>query len=401
MGCGRKPGSIGVSQARKQSMPEEEPEHAPAGRAARALAWLFDDALPVWAEHGRNPRGGWHDRLDDDYRPVDAPMRMRVQARQVYVFAEAGRLGWDGPWRELVSHGLDFLIERGARPDGLAARTFAAGDGRVLDLRPELYDQAFALFAYAAGHGATRDPRAKVAGLRLLAALERQAHPLGGFREFEGPFLHANPQMHMFEAALRWTESDDDPRWLELARSLARLCSERLHDRATDALHEVFTADWRRAPSPPGDRTEPGHHFEWAWLLDRRTDLGAPADLPARLSARAERLGVDPARGVAMNAIDSRGEVLDADARLWPQAERLKAAVMMRGRDPDGWSASAAGAHDALFRYTAEAPRGLWRDVVRPDGTLRPEFAPASSLYHITCAISDSALAAGLVQARW
>jgi mannose-6-phosphate isomerase len=381
-------------------MPEDAGEHALAARAERALAWLFDDALPVWSAHGRNPAGGWHDRLDDTYIPVATPMRMRVQGRQVFVFAEAGRLGWDGPWREMVAHGLDFLIERATRPDGLAAQTFAADDGRVLEPGPDLYDQAFALFAYAAAYAATGEPRAKAAGLRLLEALAAQAHPSGGFREFDSPLLRANPQMHLLEAALLWTTADDDPRWLELARSLARLCADRLFDPATDALHEVFEGDWRRPPGPSGELTEPGHPFEWAWLLNR-PGLGVPDRLVSRLCERAERLGVDSVRGVAMNSIDPWGKVLDGDARLWPQAERLKAALMMRLHDQVAWTASASQAHDALFSFMAPAPRGLWRDVVRADGSLRPEFAPASSLYHITCAVSELVQVTGVVQARW
>jgi len=379
-------------------MPNES-EQALETRASRALAWLFEDALPVWATHGLNPRGGWRDRLDDDYGPVDAPMRMRVQARQVYVFAEAGRLGWTGAWRERVAHGLDFMLDRATRTDGLAAQTFGAEDGRVRDPGPALYDQAFALFAYAAAYGAVGDARARTAAHRLMDALDKQAHPLGGFREFDGPLMKANPQMHLLEAALQWTAVDDDPRWLALARAQAALCAERLVDPADDALHEVFTSDWRRLPAPPGEVTEPGHHFEWAWLLNRR-DLGVSPELPARLCRRAERLGVDPARGVAMNVIHASGAVLDGEARLWPQSERLKAALMMREREP-AWTASACQAHDALFAYMAPAPRGLWQDVMRGDGSLRPESAPASSLYHITCAVSELARATGVVQARW
>ena len=375
-------------------------DQALTARAESAVAWLFDEALYLWSTAGRNAQGGWRDRLDDDGRPVDAPMRMRVQARQVYVFAEAGRLGWTGPWREMVDHGLEFLLERGTRPDGLAAQTFAADDGHVLQWGPDLYDQAFALFAYGSAYGATRDPRAKAAGLRLLEALQPQAHPEGGFREFDGPVLKANPQMHMFEAALTWMEADDDPCWTALGRSLAGLCANHLYDPATNALHEFFNDDWRRAPGPIGDCTEPGHHFEWAWLLSRR-DLGVSPELAARLCERAERFGVDPVRGVAVNAVDPWGTVLDANARLWPQAERLKAALMMRYQDDELWAARACQAHDALFGYMNAAPPGLWRDIVQPDGSLRPEFAPASSLYHITCAISELAQVTGVVQARW
>ena len=397
------PNSVGsrlVLQAMRPDMAENHGDQGLEVRAQRALAWLFDDALPLWSTAGRNPRGGWFDRLDDEGRPVAGPMRMRVQARQVFVFAEAGRLGWTGPWREMVDHGLAFLTERATREDGVAAHSFAAEDGAVLEPGPELYDQSFTLLAYAAAFGATGDRRAKAAGIRLYDALQGQAHPEGGYREFDSPLLKSNPQMHMFEAALAWMDADDDPRWTALARSLATLCAHRLYDPASDALHEIFNDDWRRAPSPAGDVTEPGHHFEWAWLLAER-ELGSPVDLPGRLCARAERFGVDASRGVAVNAMDPWGTVLDGDARLWPQAERLKAALMMRAHDHNLWTVRACAAHDAMFAYIDAAPRGLWRDVILTDGAVRPESAPASSLYHITCAVSQLAQATGVVQARW
>jgi mannose-6-phosphate isomerase len=378
----------------------EDDQLALEARARRALDWLFVEALPVWAEHGRNPHGGWFDRLDDHYRPDGAPMRMRVQARQTYVFAEAGRLGWRGPWREMVEHGVEFMTGRGARPDGLVSHTFASEDAAVIEWGPDLYDQAFALFAYGSAYAATRDPRAKAAGVRLLEALQAVAHPEGGFREFDGPSLKANPQMHMLEAALVWVGTDPDPRWRALATELGRLCAQKLVDRRTGALHEHFVDGWRRAPLPEGDCTEPGHHFEWGWLLTQ-ADLGTPPELPVQLATRAERLGVDHERNVAMNAVDAQGGRIDADARLWPQTERLKAALMMRSVDPQLWTPRACEAHDGLFQYIDGAPRGLWKDLLRADGSLRSEPAPASSLYHITCAISELVRSVGLVKPLW
>lgn len=378
---------------------EQELERDLVRSAERLLAWLFDDVLPLWATAGRAP-AGWHDRLGRDARPVDVPMRMRVQGRQVYAFAEAGRLGWTGPWREAVEHGLDFLCNHALRPDGLAAQTFAA-DGTAIDAEPCLYDQAFTLFGFAAAFAATRDGRALAGGRRLFDTLAPYAHPGGGYREFDGPLLRANPQMHLLEAALFWAAHDpEDPRWMALARSLTRLCADRLVDPATDALHEVFLGDWMRAPGPAGEITEPGHHFEWAWLIDR-DDLGAPRGLSLRLCEHAERVGVDRARGVAVDSVGVDGAVLNAHARLWPQTERLKAALAMRLHDPVLWTERAIEAADALVAYTAASPKGLWLDCMAPDGSLREEAAPASSLYHITCAVSELARKTGLVQPRW
>jgi mannose-6-phosphate isomerase len=111
--------------------------------------WLVSQALPLWWEHGADRLGGgYHDALCADGTPARRPKRARVQARQSYVYAAAGALGWSGPWRKAMLHGLDFFLEQFQRPDGLFRPTAAAGEVIAEDA-PVLYDQAFALFAMA------------------------------------------------------------------------------------------------------------------------------------------------------------------------------------------------------------------------------------------------------------
>ena len=135
---------------------------------------------------------------------------------------------------------------------------------------------------------------------------------------------------------------------------------------------------------------EPGHQFEWAWLLTRWGRLrGDPWALEAarRLFAVGER-GLDPARGVAIDELDDTLRPRSSRARLWPQTERLKAALILaeagkgeeRGRLIEGAGAALRG----LWLYLA--PTGLWRDKLEPDGVFETEPAPASSLYHIVAA---------------
>lgn len=363
-------------------------------RAEHWRAWLFDQVLPVWADRGVNPRGGFYDRLTPEARPVDEPMRLRVQARQTYAFAEAGRLGWRGDWRRLVEHGLSFLLGPATGADGFVAPLFAP-DGAVLDAAPDLYDQSFALLGYASAYQALGDGRARLAAHALLEALGPFKHPSGGYRELapDSVLLKSNPQMHLLEAVLAWAALDDHPAWPALAAELGGLCARRLADPLSSALGEVFVNDWRPAPAPLGERTEPGHHFEWAWLLLRQG--GAAGGLPERLARRGETLGVDPVRRVAVNAIDAHGAVLDPAARLWPQTERLKAALALRGLD-ERWTQTACDAADSLGAYTRPTGPGLWCDVMGTDGSVRLEPAPASSLYHIACAISELVQASDL-----
>ena len=46
------------------------------------------------------------------------------------------------------------------------------------------------------------------------------------------------------------------------------LCIEKFIDPASGALREFFAADWSPALGVEG-QIQPGHHYEWAFLLDR------------------------------------------------------------------------------------------------------------------------------------
>jgi hypothetical protein len=96
----------------------------------------------------RQGQGGFFEKIALDGTPVEAPRRARVQPRQIYSYAVAGLLGWDGPWKQALEHGLDFYLSKYRRPDGFM-RTLVASDGSPLDDKVDLYDQAFGLFGLA------------------------------------------------------------------------------------------------------------------------------------------------------------------------------------------------------------------------------------------------------------
>jgi mannose/cellobiose epimerase-like protein (N-acyl-D-glucosamine 2-epimerase family) len=138
---------------------------------------------------------------------------------------------------------------------------------------------------------------------------------------------------------------------------------------------------------------EPGHQFEWAWLLSRwaRRRHEPAAELAARRLFAAGARGLDPVRGVAVDALNEDMTVRSSRARLWPQTERLKAALMLHGNGDgadDAWLAHARGAAEALWRYLDTPTRGLWRDKLTPTNRFVDEPAPASSLYHIAGAVA-------------
>ena len=131
--------------------------------AAELRRWLVDVALPLWWTTGADRAGGgFHEAINLDGSPAPSPHRARTIARQVYVFGEAGRLGWDGPWREAVAHALDYLRGKFIRSDGTIASVVDL-DGQVRDAPFDLYDQAFGLLALATGHRECGEDSAAVA----------------------------------------------------------------------------------------------------------------------------------------------------------------------------------------------------------------------------------------------
>jgi mannose/cellobiose epimerase-like protein (N-acyl-D-glucosamine 2-epimerase family)/glycosyltransferase involved in cell wall biosynthesis len=361
-----------------------------AAEAAALTRWLFDAALPLWWELGADRvRGGFHEAISLDGRPLRRPHRARVIARQAFSYCEAGRLGWRGPWREAQRHALEYFRKHFVTADATVVSVVGL-DGGVSDPRFDLYNQAFALLAYASGHRTFGQAAGwREQALALRTTLEQSyTHPLGGFVEDRAGSVpqRSNPHMHLLEAALAWIAVDDDPAWRRMADAIAMLCLEKFIDPASGALGEFFAADWTPAPGVEGRICEPGHHYEWAFLLYRWARLTGRTEpeATARLIAFADSRGLDPRRGVAVNAVLADGGVHDPIARLWAQAERIRAYLAQRRSDED-----VAAAIKGLRRFLATPTQGVWFDRLGADDAFIPEPARATSLYHIVGAVAE------------
>jgi len=361
-----------------------------ASEAVALKRWLFDVALPLWWKEGADRvGGGFHEAIGLDGRPLARPHRARVIARQAFSYCEAGRLGWHGPWREAQCHALDYFRKHFITADATVVSVVDL-DGKIGDARFDLYNQAFALLAYASGHrtfGEADGWRRQAVALRT--ALEQSyPHPLGGFVEDRAGELpqRSNSHMHLLEAALAWVAIDDDPAWRRLADRIAALCLQKFVDPASGALREFFAADWSPAPGMEGCICEPGHHYEWAFLLDRWAQLTGRSKPEAvgRLIAFADSHGLDARRGVAVNAVLADGSIHDPVARLWAQAERVRAYLAHRHSDGE-----VAAAVKGLRRFLATPTPGVWFDQLAPDDVFVQEPARATSLYHIIGAAAE------------
>ncbi|MET1415292.1 AGE family epimerase/isomerase [Roseibium sp. HPY-6] len=364
--------------------------------------WLTDDALPLWQTHGVDmAKGECFEAIDlVDITAVNSARRARVVPRQIYSFLEGAKLGWQGPAREIATGLFDWFLRAYLTKQGYAA---AAVDlkNEVVDEAFDLYNQAFALFAFAQVSAEVPDRRteaAESAANLLNYLLENYKHPEAGFREANPDKrpLCSNPHMHLFEACLAWEDVSDDPAWSDLADEIAELALNRFIDPVSGGLREFFDLDWTPLPGDKGRIMEPGHQFEWAWLLCRwgrlRGDAGALI-AARRLYDIGWTYGIDENRGVTFMALNDDFTVQNPVARLWGQTEWIKAAIALSeistGAEREAYFTDIPAAVAALRVYFKDAPDGLYLDKLDPDGSFADEPAPASSLYHIVCAISE------------
>ncbi|HEY0331857.1 MAG TPA: AGE family epimerase/isomerase [Rhodopseudomonas sp.] len=364
-----------------------------------AKAWISRAALPFWSTTGFDRgRDLFVERVDFAGRVLDVPRRLMVQCRQIAVFSLATKRGWfDGG--ELVERALRSTLASFAtgRPDTPWAFSVDP-DGAIRDGRADSYGYAFLLFALAWARkllGARVDA---ATAARLIAVMRTElAHP-GGLGVIDGrprldAFSRQNPQMHLLEASLEAAGAFDSVEARQLCDDIVALFETRLFSRRHLALAELYDNDWQIAGLPDA-RFEPGHHFEWIWLLDRyRLATGHTTDaLIAALAQRAFAEGIGGS-GAIVESIAIEGTARVESRRCWASCEALKAVAsdFEMGRDRTLATSRATALLRALRGCFLSGPfDGGWID--RIDGAGKPmlEDVPASTLYHVVFAIAEA-----------
>ena len=182
------------------------------------------------------------------------------------------------------------------------------------------------------------------------------------------------------------------------AEHLIALATDRFIAADGGALIEDFGHDWQPLEAAGENRVEPGHLFEWAWLLGEYARLGGSIDngVRERLIAFATRTGLDPATGRIVDAVNERGTVLAASTRSWPHAEAVKAfAAAALGGTADAEHAADLVLGMLMQTFAPDRLEGGWIDRFDASGVPLVDHMPASTLYHISGAILEADRAFG------
>lgn len=343
----------------------------------------------------------------------------------MFVFSAAQERGWIEDATPLVM-GIETFIKQHAQ-----ASTQQPGyvhllsqQGKVLDGKKDAYDYAFFILATIYKYRAFKDLNALHEVNSLLQFIESDfKHHSAGWREgdYEAEFRRQNPHMHLFEAFLTCYEFTQDGKWLAKAGQIFSLFENVFFDQKEGVLYEYFNQDWSKPENASAQVVEPGHMFEWIWLLRWYEALtGTPVNHYCHaLFSNAMRIGIDSTSGLVFDEVSAGGEPLATTKRCWPMTEFIKASLAQAKANPlkrSEYEQHAADGISRLFEYyfdrkvtgyssgslvsnaTSTYPHaslnesdlcsytGSYVDRLDVNNIVCDASAPASTLYHIMMA---------------
>ena len=357
-------------------------------------SFLFDGLLKNWSLHGINTEQGFsYESMNHDWT-VNATDRIRLltQCRQLYTFSHACQRHHTKDWKALLKPLFDFITSR-YFVDG--RWIFSLNDDlSIKDQHSDAYALAFVLLSFSHYYKVTNDDRAlsymKETHQFLLNNMQAE---YGGFYESFPVDVEQtrrqNPHMHLLEGYIAAYEVTQDADYKATTQSLLTLALAHFYDKKSKTLREFFNSDWQPHPKT-GHLVEPGHHFEWVWLLYQANKMlpnSDYTDLAQQLWLTATRHGLAESGGI-YNQIDGNDyHPIDKEKRIWPITEYLKAiTVMPIGKEEKIHRIETA--LDFMHQFYLQ-PNGCWNEYLNADDTPKDFPLPGTSSYHIFLGLTE------------
>ncbi len=364
--------------------------------------------VPKWYEVFHDPGlDNFYERLTKGFKPVPLGYRrLLTQCRQLAVYGHASLQKDDtlGFKPDLKAH-FTSLCQRFHNPQTGGWYFSIAEDGSPKDTTHDLYTTSFVIFALCHYYKATKDeeahrlaiatltfiaPHFRLPGLPGLAeSLEDTLKPIPAIRR-------QNPHMHLLEACLFAAEIWDDPLFQKIGDEMVGLFFVYFYDADRTILREWFNDGL--APHPEkGHIVEPGHYYEWIWLLRKHAQLqGDPYFYNKacfQLLEWANAHGWDKDFGGIYDEVDEDGTVISNTKRIWPFTEALKANALMLIKDrPDNNTERKRRIAEMveIFKDKYIDERGFWTERLNRDLSPVTDYMPGTTPYHVYFGIMEA-----------
>lgn len=304
-------------------------------RIESCAAHVFQGLIPNWAAYGLTDQGYSRESLTQNWQPNPVGrLRLLTQCRQLYTLCHATQLGYITGYDAQIESLFHFIVHHYWINERWI---FSLSDDLTpLDRKSDTYALAFVMLAFSHYYALTKNKHALSYMQHTHEFLcHNMRHPAGGFYE-EYPLdpqqtRRQNPHMHLLEGYVAAYRATSKPIYLESVIELCDLAHGHFIDQASDTLREFFNNDLS-LDADTGHVVEPGHHFEWSWLLHQThslTQREQDLSLAQRLWDSANRYGFASNGGILNSFNGNDGSAVDRDKRIWPITEYLKACCVM------------------------------------------------------------------------
>jgi mannose-6-phosphate isomerase len=350
--------------------------------------------------------GGFHERLGHSFKPVVFDRRrVLTQCRQLAIYSDAYNVTSRATFNPDLNKHFEYISSNYyvAKIGGWAFSVNLENNNK--ELFYDLYAQAFVIFSFSHYFRATKDIRAKELAYSTFdfilenfiyknapgyyEALDESLRPMDNKRRHES-------HMHFLEACLFAYEVWEDDRFLKEAEHLIKLFTEYFYQEKKAILSEYFSNDLKEPLKDKGHIiTEPGHYYEWIWLLKKYENFigqkGKFDILCMGLLTWANDFGWDKSFGGIYDELDHQGNVVEDTKRIWPFSEGLKANTLLLDSSSDKLALkNKISEMVEVFKTHYIDERGFWTEWL--DRELKPatDYMPGTTPYHVYFGIMEA-----------
>ena len=357
--------------------------------------------LPSWKKMFFDLQGGFHERLSINFTVVaNLPRRLHAMSRLLFIFSQGKDL-------KTATHAWNFLRKFKAAPNSLTQNLAHCGylfkikpDGTPEDYNRDLYGHAFVLLALASYFQLTQNEEILIEIGQLDQFCQNFFFDGQNYTSNLDPSLIQtnvqllqNPQMHLFEAYLLLFEVLQKEIFLSRCQTILEIFKKNFFLKI--AANQSAVVEFAEPAI-----IEPGHCYEWAWLLYRYDKLNqstANHNLCLSLIEFADTYGIERAKtdGSFLGIYDQvtiSGAVIKNSKRIWPLTEAIKAKIIqtqiIHNKSEKNLNSEIIELCCFLKQHYLRQ-QGSWIEHLNQDLTALNTDLPATTPYHIFMAITE------------
>lgn len=360
--------------------------------SARFRRELTGNILPFWMRHTVDrEHGGFYGEVDCALRVNrQAPRTAVINTRILWTFSAAARILGEPAYREIADWAYDYIVDKFWDKEFGGIYWMLDCEGYPLNIRKQIYAQAFAAYALAEYFRATGRQDSLDWAKQLFHLIEEKSGEpqYGGYLEARfrdwSPLedlrlsdkdpncpKSMNTHLHVLEAYTNLLRVWRDPGLRFSLKRLLEVTMDRIVDADSGHFKLFFDNEWRSL----SDHVSFGHDIEGSWLIAEAAEvLGDEV-----LRGRARKLAVRMAQSVYEQGLDqdgslfyeaSQGRLVDPNKHWWAQAEAVVGfynAWQIAGEER--FRTAAWRAWEYIEDKVVDKVHGEWHAKLKPDGT--------------------------------